>query len=129
MKAKQFSLLDANKNTHRLQDYQGKWLVLYFYPKDNTPGCTIEALEFTALQEEFKKINAHILGISNDSCESHQKFINKKRLSITLLSDKEHKVAEKYGVWKPKKFLGKEFLGIKRSTFLINTKGEHHGIH
>lgn len=123
-KAPAFSLKDNTEKIHKLSDYKGKWVVLYFYPKDNTPGCTLEAMDFSALKDKFKKKKAVILGVSKDSCESHQKFIDKKRLTITLLSDPDHKVQEKYGVWRPKKFMGREFLGTVRSTFLIDPNGK-----
>jgi len=122
-KAPDFCLLDSKKKKHCLEDYRGKWVVLYFYPKDNTPGCTLEAIDFSKLKDEFKKKDAVILGISKDSCESHQKFVDSKGLTITLLSDEDHKIQEKYGVWKPKVFMGREFLGTVRSTFLIDKKG------
>ncbi len=122
--APDFCLLDSNKKEHCLNDYKGKYVVLYFYPKDNTPGCTLEAIDFSRLKEDFKKLGAVILGISKDSCESHQKFVDKQGLTITLLSDEDHKVQEKYGVWRPKVFMGREFLGTIRSTFLIDKKGK-----
>lgn len=104
-------------------DFKGKWLVLYFYPKDNTPGCTLEARNFTYYEDEFNKLNTKVIGISPDSCESHRKFSDKHNLTVTLLSDPEHIVLEKFGVWKPKKLYGREFLGVVRSTFLIDPKG------
>ncbi len=102
-----------------LSDFKGKWVVLYFYPKDNTPGCTIEAIDFSSLKKDFEKFNAVVLGVSPDSVESHCKFIEKKELTIDLLSDSEKEVAKAYGVWDKKKFMGKEYMGIIRSTFLI----------
>jgi peroxiredoxin Q/BCP len=107
-----------------LKDFRGKWVVLYFYPKDNTPGCTIEALDFTRLKTHFESLNTVILGVSKDSCQSHEKFVKSKKLIITLLSDQEAKIQKKYGVWRPKKFMGKEFLGTVRSTFLIDPEGK-----
>ena len=123
-----FALPDAYGQQHTLHEYKGKWVVLYFYPKDNTPGCTLEAEEFTALAEDFEKRGAVVLGVSGDSCESHQRFIDKRKLKITLLSDADHKVAEAYGSWAPKKFMGREFLGFVRSTFLIGPDNtiKHH---
>lgn len=121
-KAPEFTLLDANEQSVSLKDFKGKFVVLYFYPKDNTPGCTIEALDFTALKEEFAKHKAVVIGLSKDSCQSHAKFTEGKNLTIILLSDDDHKVQEQYGVWAPKKFMGKEFLGTVRSTFLISPK-------
>lgn len=122
-KAASFSLPDALEREHTLEEYRGKWVVLYFYPKDNTPGCTLEANEFTALAGDFEKAEAVVLGVSADSCASHQRFMDKHGLKVTLLSDADHAVAEKYGAWAPKKFMGKEFLGIVRSTVLIGPDG------
>ena len=98
-------------------------MVLYFYPKDNTPGCTTEAIDFTALSPQFQQLNAVILGVSPDSAKSHCRFIEKHNLTIQLLSDTEHQLAEIYQVWGLKKFMGKEYMGIKRSTFLIDPQG------
>lgn len=123
-KAQEFCIPDAKGKKHCLKDYKGRWIVLYFYPKDSTPGCTMDALDFSKLKDKFAGKNAVILGISKDSCESHQKFIDGQGLTITLLSDKDHKVQEKYGIWRPKKFMGREFLGTVRSTFLIDPKGK-----
>ncbi|HCW32605.1 MAG: alkyl hydroperoxide reductase/Thiol specific antioxidant/Mal allergen, peroxiredoxin Q/BCP [Candidatus Peregrinibacteria bacterium GW2011_GWE2_39_6] len=122
-KAPHFSLLDASLQLFSLADFQGKWVVLYFYPKDNTPGCTTEALAFTRLESEFQKANAVVLGVSKDSCASHQKFIDQQKLTVALLSDSESVVQKQYGVWCPKKFMGREFLGTVRSTFLIDPNG------
>lgn len=122
-KAPAFSLMDANEKTVELSDFKGDWLVLYFYPKDNTPGCTIEANEFTGLKGEFEKLGCVILGISKDSCKSHQKFIESQHLNIHLLSDPDSKMQKDYGVWRPKKFMGREFLGTVRSTFLLDPDG------
>ena len=124
VKAPEFNLQDAYGKEHRLSDYFGKWVVLYFYPKDNTPGCTLEAIDFSRLKNDFEKYNAVILGVSKDSCVSHQKFIDSKGLTITLLSDSDASIQKIYGVWKPKKFMGKEFLGTMRTTYLIDTKGD-----
>lgn len=118
-----FCLKDAYEGKKCLKDLAGKWVVLYFYPKDNTPGCTLEAIDFSRLKEGFRGLGAVVLGVSKDSCESHQKFIDKKGLTITLLSDPDSKVQKSYGVWKPKKFMGKEFVGTVRTTFLINPEG------
>jgi len=106
-----------------LKDLNGKWVVLYFYPKDMTSGCTLEALEFTALNGNFEKENAVILGVSADSVESHAKFREKKNLTHKLLSDVDKKTLEAYGVWQTKKMYGKEFKGIVRSTYLIDKRG------
>ncbi len=122
--APDFCLLNQSEEKVCLKNFRGKWVVLYFYPKDNTPGCTIEALDFTKLKPEFESLNAVVLGVSKDSCQSHQKFISGKKLTIILLSDLETEVQKKYGVWRPKKFMGKEFLGTIRSTFLIDPEGK-----
>jgi peroxiredoxin Q/BCP len=97
--------------------------VLYFYPKDNTPGCTTEAINFSEQQSVFQGLGVKILGVSPDSEKSHGKFIEKQQLNLQLLSDPDHAVAEAYGVWGLKKFMGKEYMGILRSTFLINPQG------
>ena len=121
--APDFCLKNQDEKEICLKDFKGKWIILYFYPKDNTSGCTLEAITFTNYQEVFKKHNAIILGISPDSCESHKKFQKNHNLTITLLSDPNHKVLELYDVWKRKKLYGKEFFGVIRSTFLINPDG------
>ncbi|MEW5819359.1 MAG: thioredoxin-dependent thiol peroxidase [Cyanobacteriota bacterium] len=107
-----------------LSDYSGKWVVLYFYPKDNTPGCTIEATEFTQKVDKFSDLNAVIMGVSPDSIKNHCNFIKKQSLKIMLLSDPEHKVLEAYEVWQKKQTYGKEFLGVIRTTYLINPDGK-----
>ncbi len=107
-----------------LRDLEGKWIVLYFYPKDNTPGCTTEACDFTATLPQFDTLGAVVLGVSPDSTASHQKFIAKQKLDITLLSDSTTQIAQRYGVWQLKKFCGKEYMGIVRSTFLIDPEGK-----
>jgi thioredoxin-dependent peroxiredoxin len=122
--APNFCLLDQNEKKICLHDYLGKNVVLYFYPKDNTPGCSLEAMTFTQFKDEFLKYNTEILGISKDSCHSHQQFIQKKNLNLTLISDPEKKIQKKYGVWKLKKFMGREFLGTIRTTFLIDQQGK-----
>jgi peroxiredoxin Q/BCP len=99
-------------------------VVLYFYPKDNTKGCTMEAIEFTAAEEEFGEKNAVVLGVSPDSLESHHKFKEKHELGITLLSDTEKTMLEEYGVWQKKKMYGREFMGVVRSTFIIDPEGK-----
>jgi peroxiredoxin Q/BCP len=123
-KAPQFTLLDADENKVLLKDYLGQKVVVYFYPKDSTPGCTIEAIEFSEQLSAFSKKNTVIFGISKDSVASHKKFINKEDLKVTLLSDPEGKVCESYGVWREKKNYGKTYLGIVRSTFLIDEEGK-----
>ncbi len=122
--APHFTLNNSKGEMIKLEDMLGQWLVLYFYPKDNTPGCTTEAQDFTRLTPEFEKLSATIMGISPDSEKSHCKFIDKHSLSIELLCDLEHKVAEVYSVWGLKKFMGKEYMGIIRSTFIINPEGK-----
>ena len=106
-----------------LKDYRGKKVVLYFYPKDGTPGCTREAIEFRDMAKEFEKEGAIILGVSKDSVKSHQKFKQKNELPFTLLSDPEGKVLDLYGVWKKKSVYGRTFMGTERTTFLIDEKG------
>ncbi|AXX91197.1 thioredoxin-dependent thiol peroxidase [Malaciobacter molluscorum LMG 25693] len=107
-----------------LRDLKGKWIVLYFYPKDLTPGCTTEACEFSQSEPEFDDLDAIILGVSPDETQKHRKFIEKKELTITLLSDIDKKMCEDYEVWQLKKFMGKEYMGVVRSTFIINPEGE-----
>lgn len=122
-KAPEFATPNQRGEISKLADFAGQWLVLYFYPKDNTPGCSTEAIDFTALSPQFQQLNAVILGVSPDSAKSHCRFIEKHNLTIQLLSDTEHQLAEIYQVWGLKKFMGKEYMGIKRSTFLIDTQG------
>ena len=119
-----FTAPDRDGKDISLENFQGRWLVLYFYPKDNTPGCTTEAIEFTAKLPEFTALDAQVVGISPDSIASHGKFIDKQKLGIMLLSDPEHQIAENYGVWQLKKFMGKEYMGIVRSTFAIDPSGK-----
>ena len=122
-KAPDFCLPDQNGNEICLKDFQGQWLVLYFYPRDNTPGCTLEAQEFSALKDDFAAENAVVIGVSKDSVKSHTNFIEKKDISITLLSDQDTTVHQKYDVWRTKKNYGKEYLGTVRTTFLIDPDG------
>lgn len=124
-KAPAFSLANENGETVSLTDFENeKYVVLYFYPKDSTPGCTTQACDFRDHHEDFSELNAVILGVSPDGEKSHQKFIHKHGLPFSLLIDDEHEVAEAYDVWKLKKMFGREFMGIERSTFLINPAGE-----
>ena len=123
-RAPDFSLKDPAGSTAQLGDFKGQWTVLYFYPKDNTPGCTIEALDFTRLEQAFAKLNAVVLGVSPDSCESHAKFVKGKKLRVTLLSDPEHKALGAYDVWQQKEFMGNKFMGVVRSTFVIDPEGK-----
>jgi peroxiredoxin Q/BCP len=122
-KAPDFCLPNQDNEEVCLRDLQGSWVVLYFYPKDNTPGCTTEALDFTAHIDEFRDLGATVLGVSPDSVKRHQNFIVKKELKVTLLADEEHKVCELYGVWQLKKNYGREYMGVVRSTFLIDPDG------
>ena len=123
-KAPSFTLPDENGKMVSLNDYAGRWLVVYFYPKDDTPGCTKEACDFTDNQNEFAGLNAEVVGISRDNAEKHQKFILKYDLNLTLLSDPDHAVHEAYGAWGIKKNYGKEILGVIRSTYIISPDGE-----
>jgi len=122
-KAPEFCLPNQDDIEICLRDLKGKWIVLYFYPKDNTPGCTTEACEFTAAAPDFSQLDAIILGVSADSTKKHRSFIEKKELGITLLSDEETSMMQEYGVWQQKKNFGKEYMGIVRSTFIINPEG------
>ena len=122
--APDFSAKDQTGTTVSLGDKKDCWLVLYFYPKDNTPGCTTEAKDFSEYVEQFKELGADIIGVSPDNEKSHCKFIDKHKLSIQLLSDPEHEVIEAYGAWRLKKFMGKEYMGVVRSTFLISPEGK-----
>jgi thioredoxin-dependent peroxiredoxin len=121
--APDFILADETGTPRSLSDYRGKPVILYFYPKDDTPGCTKEACNFRDDYSAYEEAGVVILGVSPDSPKSHTKFKNKYHLPFTLLSDEDHKVAEKYGVWGPKKFMGREYEGILRTTFLIDAEG------
>lgn len=118
-----FTLKNKDGKEITLSDFKGKWVVIYFYPKDNTSGCTQEAKDFTAALPEFKKEGAIILGISPDSEKSHGNFAQRHALKVELLSDPEHRVLEAYGVWRQKKMAGREYRGVVRTTFLVNPKG------
>jgi peroxiredoxin Q/BCP len=122
--APDFSLKNQDGAEISLRDFKGKWIVLYFYPKDNTSGCTAEACDFTAALPDFKELDAVILGISPDSVKSHQNFIQKQNISFTLLSDEEKEVVKIYDVWKKKSMYGREYMGVERSTFLIDPEGK-----
>jgi len=122
--APDFELRDQDGKTHKLSDYKGKKVVLYFYPKDDTPGCTIEACNFRDDNALIKKRGAIVLGISVDDIKSHRKFADKYKLPFTLLSDSDKKIVEKYGVWRQKSFLGKKYMGTSRETFIIDEQGK-----
>ncbi len=122
--APNFAAKNQDDRTVTLADFANKWLVLYFYPKDNTPGCTTEAIDFSQLLSDFQKLGAVVVGVSPDSIKSHCNFISKKNLTIELLSDDDRQVSEAYEVWKLKKFMGKEYMGVIRSTFLISPDAE-----
>jgi len=122
--APDFCLPDKDNKNVCLTDFKGKYVIVYFYPKDNTPGCTTEAIGFTGILPHFQKLNADVIGISPDSPESHAKFIEKKNLKITLLSDLDKEVIKSFGKWGKKTFRGKEYIGVTRSTFLINPDGK-----
>ena len=123
-KAPDFALEDQDGIETTLLSFKNKWLILYCYPKDNTSGCTLEAIDFTQKIMEFKKLNASVIGISPDTCKSHQDFIDKQNLNLTLLSDPKHKTLEAYDVWKEKSMYGKKYTGVVRTTFLINPEGK-----
>lgn len=122
--APNFKLPDQSGKVHQLADYRGKWLLLYFYPKDNTPGCTVEACSLRDSWADFGKLNASVLGVSADSVTSHRKFADKFSLSFPILADEDKFMIRRYGVLAEKSMFGKTFLGIKRSSFLINPEGK-----
>jgi peroxiredoxin Q/BCP len=123
-KAPAFAMQDASGKTYRLSDYSGKTVILYFYPKDDTPGCTKEACSFRDGREAIAKKGAVVLGVSPDDAASHVKFSAKYSLNFPILSDEGHKAASAYGAWGKKKFMGREYEGIIRSTFIIDGKGK-----
>ena len=122
-KAPFFTAVSTSKNNYSLKDSFGKYVVLYFYPKDNTPGCTIETNDFNKLLSKFNKLNCEVYGISKDSLDSHFKFKDKYKIKFDLLADEDLKLLKKYKVWGKKKFMGREFMGTIRSTYLIDKKG------
>ena len=122
--APDFKIPSSSNDEFQLKKNKGKFLVIYFYPKDNTPGCASEAKDFSKLYKEFKKLDCEITGISKDNIESHKKFIDKYKIPFQLLSDEKMVVLKKYGVWGEKSMYGKKFMGIKRTTVLINPKGQ-----
>jgi len=118
-----FEIPDANDKVIKSSDFKGKKYVVYFYPKDFTPGCTTEADEFSRDYKKFQNENIEIIGISKDDVESHKKFCEKMKILYVLLSDTDTEVAKKFGVWGKKEFMGREYMGVTRSTFLVNEKG------
>jgi len=116
-------ITDQDGNDVSLKDYVGTWVVVFFYPKDNTPGCSTEACSFRDSITPIKKAGAVVIGVSKDSEKSHQKFIEKQSLNFPLWADPEHKLMEAFGTWQLKKFMGREYMGTTRSTFLIDPKG------
>ncbi len=122
-KAPDFSLKGTDGKSYSLKKFKGKRIILYFYPKDNTPGCTLEGCNFRDRNKEFERLNAAVLGVSADTIASHKKFSSRYNFNFPLLADVGGKVAKKYGVWKEKSFLGKRYMGIERSTFIIDGKG------
>ncbi len=123
-KAPAFTLPADGGRIIKSADYKGKAYLLYFYPKDNTPGCTNEAIDFSTLKPEFDALNIDILGVSADSVKRHDNFKAKHNLSVTLLSDEAHKLCDAYGIWVEKKLYGRSFMGIERASFLINKQGK-----
>ena len=123
-KAPDFKLSSTSKDKYSLKDSIGNYVVIYFYPKDDTPGCTIETNDFNKLLSKFKKLDCEVYGVSKDSLKSHDKFRDKYKIKFDLLADEEIKVLKKYKVWGKKKFMGREFMGIIRSTYLIDKKGK-----
>ena len=123
-KAPIFKLPSTSKKDYSLKDSIVKYVIIYFYPKDDTPGCTIETNDFNKLLPKFKKLNCEVLGVSKDSLKSHEKFREKYKIKFNLLADEEIKVLKKYKVWGKKKFMGREFMGIIRTTYLIDKKGK-----
>jgi len=123
-KAPNFKLPSTSKDDYLLKNSIGKYIVIYFYPKDDTPGCTIETNDFNKLLSKFKKLECEVYGISKDNLKSHDKFRDKYKIKFDLLADEELKVLKKYKVWGKKKFMGREFMGVLRTTFLIDKKGK-----
>ena len=122
-KAPAFTSQSTSKKNYSLKDSIGKFIVLYFYPKDNTPGCTTETNDFNKLMKNFSELNCEVYGVSKDSLESHHKFKDKYNIKFNLLADEDLKLLKKYKVWGKKKFMGREFMGTIRSTYLIDKKG------
>ncbi|MEM6997846.1 MAG: thioredoxin-dependent thiol peroxidase [Patescibacteria group bacterium] len=124
MNAPNFSLPDQNGDTHKLADYAGKWLVIYFYPKDSTPGCTKQACDIRDGREILEDLGVSVIGISKDSVESHKKFAEKQNLNFTILSDESTETIQEFGAWGEKSMFGKKYMGIMRNTYLVNPSGE-----
>lgn len=122
-KLENFCLPNENSQIISLTDFRGKWIILYFYPKDNTPGCTTQACDFSENIINFEKLDAVVLGVSPDTARKHSNFITKYDLKITLLADINKELCQKFGLWKKKKFMGKEYMGVERTTFLISPDG------
>lgn len=123
MPAPDFCLPDADDETVCLAEQRGAYVVVYFYPRDNTSGCTLEARSFSDAMEAFSRLNTPVFGISPDSTKSHRRFAEKQNLSVRLLSDPDHRAIEAYGAWVPKKLYGKEYMGVERSTFIVDPEG------
>ena len=122
--APDFTSLNQDETSITLSQYRGQQnVVLYFYPKDDTPGCTTEAMEFSTLIKEFSAVDTVVIGVSRDTCEKHRRFINKRQLKVQLIADTSGTVCELYGTWGEKKFMGREYMGINRSTFVIDKSG------
>ena len=121
--APDFSVMNQNGEIRTLADYAGKWLLLYFYPKDNTPGCTLEAQVLRDAYKTLQEYEVEVVGVSKDSAESHKKFIAKQNLPFELLADTEHEILQAYDVWKEKSMFGKKYMGIVRTSFLISPDG------
>lgn len=122
-RALDFTLQESASRSYSLKDFAGKRLVLYFYPKDDTSGCTTEAIEFTKLKTEFEALNAIVIGVSPDSCADHAKFKSKHDLTVMLLSDESKEMLQAYGVWVQKSMYGRSYMGVERTTFLIDEEG------
>ncbi len=121
--APDFETIDQDSKSHRLSEYKGNWVLLYFYPKDDTAGCTKEACAIRDMMPDFKKLELQVFGISIQNAKSHKKFAEKYDLPFTLLVDEDKKIVNEYGVWAKKKFMGREYMGTLRTSFLIDTKG------
>ena len=119
-----FKLLDQEGNVHKLKDYKGKWLVIYFYPKDNTPGCSKEACNFRDNIDPIRELGARVVGVSTDTVKKHANFVKKFKIPFTLLADEGQKMVNDYGVWGLKKFMGREYMGTNRMTFIVNPQGK-----